>query len=273
MRVWSWNIRRQRSAWRTIIDTDSVDVVLLQEAIPPPRDDLWCVVPSRDDKWVTAGSKRDSRTCIAWRSDRTIATQRPLGCLGDSSKDTLCVSREGTISAVDVMLSDGPLTLISAYGNWETPCSKKVRPGNYADASAHRIISDISALIDAPDRHRIVVAGDFNILNGYGENGSKYWNGRYDSVFSRLASLGLKFIGPQAPEGGRQADPWPAELPPASKNVPTFYSNRQTPATATRQLDFVFASSSIADRTCVRALNAVDNWGASDHCRIAIVVN
>ncbi len=102
--------------------------------------------------------------------------------------------------------------------------------------------------------------------------GSLYWKGRYDTVFDRMAALGLKFVGPQASAGGRQAEPWPEELPEGSLNVPTFHSNSQTPATASRQLDFVFASESIADRVTVKALNRVEEWGQSDHCRIMIEV-
>jgi hypothetical protein len=41
-------------------------------------------------------------------------------------------------------------------------------------------------------------------------------------------------VGPQAPDGGRQADPWPEELPAGSRNVPTYHRSRKTPATATR---------------------------------------
>jgi exonuclease III len=55
--------------------------------------------------------------------------------------------------------------------------------------------------------------------------------------------------------------------------VPTFHHNRQTPATATRQLDFVFASQSLADSVSVRALNEPDEWGPSDHCRVVIDVD
>ena len=128
--------------------------------------------------------------------------------------------------------------------------------------------SDISPLI-ANRRHKILVAGDFNILRGYGEHGSPYWGGRYETVFTRMEALGLSFVGPEAPNG-RQADPWPDELPRASKNVPTYRSTRQTPATATRQLDFVFASESIADRVRARAMNGIDEWGPSDHCRVVI---
>lgn len=78
-------------------------------------------------------------------------------------------------------------------------------------------------------------------------------------------------VGPQAPNG-RPADPWPDELPADSRNVPTYHTRRQGPAGATRQLDFVFASAAIADRVRVRALNEIDEWGPSDHCRILIDV-
>ena len=41
----------------------------------------------------------------------------------------------------------------------------------------------------------------------------------------------------------------------------------------TRQLDFVFASQALADRLTVRALNSDhEEWGPSDHCRVAIVL-
>lgn len=75
-----------------------------------------------------------------------------------------------------------------------------------------------------------------------------------------MEALGLSFVGPQAPNG-RQADPWPDELPRISKNVPTYHTNRQTPLTCTRQLDFVFASLPLAERVRVKALNQPDEWG------------
>jgi hypothetical protein len=85
-------------------------------------------------------------------------------------------------------------------------------------------------------------------------------------VFDRAEALGLRFVGPSFPNG-RQADPWPAELPVDSTCVPTFHHSRQTPETATPQLDFAFVSQDLADRVSVRAMNAVDEWGPSDHYR------
>jgi hypothetical protein len=119
---------------------------------------------------------------------------------------------------------------------------------------------------------QLIIAGDWNILLGYGEHGDSYYKDRYATVFARAEVLGLRFVGPQHPNG-RQAESWPDELPTNSRCVPTYHHSRQTPETATRQLDFVFASRSLADAVSVRALNAVDEWGRSDHCRIVIDVD
>lgn len=57
-----------------------------------------------------------------------------------------------------------------------------------------------------------------------------------------------------------------------ASNIPTYYYG-DGPATATRQLDFVFASTDLADSVCVRALNGPDEWGPGDHCRVEITVS
>ena len=84
-----------------------------------------------------------------------------------------------------------------------------------------------------------------------------------------MEAMGLPFVGPQSPNG-RRAHPWPSELPVESNNVPTYYTNRMTPAQAERQLDFVFASTDIAKQVKVSAINEPDEWGPSDHCRVVI---
>jgi len=141
----------------------------------------------------------------------------------------------------------------------------------YPDGSVHRVISDLSSLIGRETGHRLLAAGDLNILYGYGEHGSGYWGSPLCHCVSRMSALGLVFVGPQAP-GGRRADPWPDELPRSSNNVPTYHTARQAPAGATRQLDFVFASSGLAPGVRVTALNEPDRWGPSDHCRVVIEV-
>ena len=251
------------------------DVALLQEAVHPPVDcanDFDC----EEQGWQTGGadSSRAWRTSIVRVNPQVQLRRYTLGDLGVQDDQKLKVSLSGTLAAADVVdpASGEVFTLVSMYAPWERPHPKTSSDWIYADAAAHRLVSDLAALIGQQGQHRIIAAGDLNILHGYGENGSPYWARRYGSVFDRLDAMNLAFVGPQAPNG-IQADPWPAELPETSLDVPTFHTNRQAPSTATRQLDFVFASRSIADRVHVTAMNSPDDWGPSDHCRVAIRID
>lgn len=85
-----------------------------------------------------------------------------------------------------------------------------------------------------------------------GSDLTTWWDSN-TTVFADMMRIGLPLIGP---------------------HTATFYSKpqRQTPNDAELQLDYVFASRAIAHRVTVRALNGVDEWGPSDHCRIIIEV-
>jgi endonuclease/exonuclease/phosphatase family metal-dependent hydrolase len=274
MKLITWNMAHRGEAWRYLLDSD-VDLALLQEAAAPPLD----VAPSIETDsapWETAGAgtSRQWRTAVA-----NVSGQYELKWIKSKSIEAanygeFAVSRSGTLAAATVTLPTGEeLTVISIYGVWERPDKATGSGWIYADASVHRVISDLSFFIGQQTKHRMIVAGDLNVLFGYGEKGSQYWAARYQTVFDRLSAIGLKFVGPQAPHG-RLADPWPEyELPHTSKNIPTFHTNSQTPVTATRQLDFVFASSSLCDRVRVTALNDPEHWGPSDHCIVEIEIN
>ncbi len=271
MKIISWNIAHRQHVWHDIVGSDA-DIAMLQEAVAPPSD-LEGEVDVEDTPWVTASNGNLRwRTSIA-RLSRAVDIDRiktvPYDEVGPG---VLGVSRMGSLSAAVVSTPDhDPVTLVSAYAAWERPYASQSKNWIYADASAHRLLSDVASLIGKQRGHRIIVSGDFNILYGYGENRSRYWAARYQTVFDRMQAMGLQFIGPQAPNG-RQADPWPSELPSDSKNVPTFHSNRQTPETATRQLDFVFASKALVNNVTVKALNNPEEWGPSDHCRVVIEI-
>ncbi|MCU0676499.1 MAG: endonuclease/exonuclease/phosphatase family protein [Myxococcota bacterium] len=268
MIIYSWNICRSAQAWRELARSDG-DIALLQEAVAPPADlDL----EVDEAGWGTAGAGLDRpwRTAIARLSNRVTMSTRSCRAIPEGEMGQLVSSRAGTMTVADVELpGEEPITLVSMYAAWEKPATETGSAWIVADASAHRLISDLSLLIGRQSGHRIIAAGDLNLLYGYGENGSAYWARRYMTVFDRMEALGMRFVGPQSPRGA-QADPWPAELPKDSMNVPTFRTRRGDPSTATRQLDFVFASDSLASRVDVTALNRADEWGPSDHCRIRV---
>lgn len=91
-------------------------------------------------------------------------------------------------------------------------------------------------------------------------------------VWKRMEDLGLEFIGPQAPHG-RQAHPVPDYLPSDTGNVVTFHRPGQRVKDADQQLDYVFASRGFHESVTTRALNSVEEWGSSDHCRLLIDVS
>ncbi len=272
VRIVSWNIARREGAWRYLLDTD-YDIALLQEAAEPPSD-VMRRVHIDPAPWQTAGAglNRSWRAVVVNLSNRVAVQWLDAKPVEDAHPGELAVSRPGTLAAAILTPSNGePIIVASIYAPWEKPHSMTGSAWIFADASVHRLISDLSVLVGQQAGHRILVAGDLNILHGYGENGSAYWASRYATVFDRMSALGLSFVGPQAP-AGRRADPWPDELPRGSSNVPTYHTNHQTPATATRQLDFVFASSGLVERVRLRARNEPDDWGPSDHCRVEIEI-
>lgn len=270
VRIVSWNIAQRDECWRQLAADSSVDVALLQEAKAPPAD-VSLEVFGAEDGWVTAGWKRRAfRTAIVKCSDRVrVENSLAVRPLPEAGRDELGVSRPGSIALAKVMPPDGkPFTVASVYAAWENPVPLADGGWIYADASAHRLVSDLSALVASQRGHRILVSGDWNILHGYGEHGSPYWAARYQSVFDRLEAIGLRFIGPQQPNG-LAAEPAPSELPRDSRDVPTFRTNEADPASAQRQLDFVFASDDLARHvTRVAAMNGEQEWGGSDHCRV-----
>lgn len=276
VKVIAWNIARRDDAWRYLLERDA-DVALLSEAAAPPADIVRrLAVDGAPWRTGSVGANRRWRAAVVKLSDRVDLQWLEPKPLPDALSGHLPVSQPGTLAAAIVTPAAAePFAVVSMYATWETPHVTAGSRWFYADASVHRIISDISALIGHQRGHqrghRILAAGDLNILHGYGENGSPYWASRYETVFARMTVLGMSFVGPQAPNG-RSAEPWPAELPRNSRNVPTYYATNQTPESATRQLDFVFASTDLAKNVRVRALNEPERWGPSDHCCIEIEV-
>lgn len=189
--------------------------------------------------------------------------------------DEIAVSNVGIIAAARVipLVGGEPFIAVSMYARWFGPHPTTGSSYIYSDAAAHHLISDLSTFIgdDNPARHRILAAGDLNNIYGATEDNELVWYQRDRGVFDRLKSLGLEFMGPQHP-AGLQSVPAPQGLPEDTRNVPTYHALQSSPATARNQLDYVFASRGFHRGVKASALNSVDEWGSSDHCRILIEV-
>lgn len=236
-----------------ILESDA-DLALIQEISKPPAP-LPPHVLVDGEPWNDQVNNEDGvwRSAVVRLSDRVqVEWLRP---------DIACLTIGGL----------KPIIVVSFYAIWTKPHESTGSSWILADASAHRLISDISHFIGSVHGHRIIVAGDFNHAFGVAWNGSAYWKGRDQTVIDRMHALGLQLIGPHFPNGRRSTNPSPYE-PADSTSVPTFHTNRVKHEAAQLQLDYVFASNSIANKVTAKALNEADEWGPSDHCRLIIDV-
>ena len=262
------------------------DVALLQEAGHVPSDVADKVETGPEEHWNSLKWNRDGEVLydrwpmVVKLSDRVkVEWFKQVAPISEPSHDEVAVSGIGTIAAARVIPQDGqPFIAVSMYARWIAPhVSTKGTRGRmsiYQDGSAHRIISDLSAFIGStnPASHRILAAGDLNMIYGATDDSLLALPARDRTVTDRMDALGLEFLGPRYP-AGRQARPVPQGLPCDTQNVPTYYTIRQGSAeNAQNQLDYVFASRGFHENVSVRALNGVEEWGASDHCRLLIEV-
>ncbi|MFZ2019844.1 MAG: hypothetical protein WAU90_14355, partial [Methyloceanibacter sp.] len=169
----SWNIARRAAAWRELADSDT-DVALLQEATPPPAD-IAAKVQVDGTAWETSAG-RNWRTAVVQLSDRAQVKRIDAKPLADACGGELGVSRPGTLAAAHIMPPLGePFVAVSVYGAWERVHSITKGDFIYADASVHRLISDLSVFATKRQHQNILVAGDLNVLHGHGEHGDAYW--------------------------------------------------------------------------------------------------
>lgn len=275
--VVSWNIAKRHAAWRQLVDMGA-DVALLQEAGMPPADvadgvdtgprEHWDSHVWNSQWWAGRGWRGlfDRSAMVVKLSDRVeVEWFRQVAPISEVAADEIAVRGLGTIAAARVT-ADGalPFIVMSMAAAWirPHPSTGSRWSVGYSDGSAHRIISDLSAFIGSADpaTHRILAAGDLNMIYGATEDNRLALPARDRTVTSRMEALGLEFMGPQFPNG-MQADPIPAGLPSDTLNVPTFHAPTQSPATAATQLDYAFASRGFHESVKVRAMNSVEEWG------------
>ncbi|MXV79628.1 MAG: endonuclease/exonuclease/phosphatase family protein [Chloroflexi bacterium] len=284
-----WNIAKRREPWRELVAMDGVDVAVLQEAGRPPPELVereWIGPRKHYDShvwnsdWFEGRWNRllDRWPMVVQLSDRVnVEWFNQVSPISRVAQDEIAVSGIGHVAAARVIPQQSEIEsfiVVSMYARWIEPHpTTETNWIGYSDGSAHRIISDLSAFIGNtnPATHRIIAAGDLNMIFESDPGDPQSLSARERTVFDRMGALGLELIGPQHP-AGRRASPTPHGLEDGTLNVPTFHSTQQAPETAQSQLDYAFASRGFHQRVKARALNSPEECGASDHCRIVIDV-
>ncbi len=276
IKVVSWNIGHRIKPWTELLAMGA-DLALSQETGDPPAGVVSRLVgwgggqdsDSRGlyDRWPLV-VQLSERIKVDWFDPVSPLDRLTSGKFVASDLSTIALAR---VEAPGVL----PFVAVSMYARWMKPhpiTDSKWSVG-YPDGSAHRVISDISSFIGSTDpaHHRILAAGDLNMIYGATADNRLALPARDRTVTDRMNALGLEFLGPQYPNG-RKARPTPRGLPANTANVPTYYTSRQNPETAQNQLDYVFASRGFHLLIKAKAINLVEQWGSSDHCRLLIEI-
>jgi hypothetical protein len=146
MRILSWNIAHRVEPWRTLAKDETFEVALLQEAKAPPEDVKLFVFPD------PSGWGPSFRTAVVGSPRCRTLRPLPTAAVGQAGRGIVPESRPGTITAAEATLTSGEvITLVSIYANWEDPTAES--GWIVADASAHRLISDVSLLIGSERGH------------------------------------------------------------------------------------------------------------------------
>lgn len=234
-KVVSWNIDKRHEPWRQLVNMDA-DVALLQEAGSVPSDVVDMVDTGPVEHWDSHvwnsrwfegqfSSLYDRWPMVVRLSDRVkIEWFRQVSTISEVQDDEVAVSGIGTVAAARVIPEDAPpFIAVSMYARWirPHPSTRSSWSVGYPDGSAHRIISDLSAFVGNtdPSTHRILAAGDLNMVYGTRDSSAQALTARERTVNDRRDALGLEFMGPQYPDG-RRASPTPKVLPEDTRNGP-----------------------------------------------------
>ena len=264
VKVVSWNINRSAAGLQQLVAMDA-DVALLQEV--PISGWEWLaglgdnVAVTPHQPWLPGGRRSYDRWPLVVKlSDRVrLDWFEPRNPIHWPAVNQFPVSGIGTIAVAKVTpISDQePFIAASMYARWREPHpTVGDKTWIHSDASAHRIISDLSIFISPRDGspHRILAAGDLNM----GFLGRFQSDGRMQSVLTRMQAFGMEYLGPHTSDG---------------RTAPTYHTGSENPSSASTQLDHVFASQGFHGGVHVMAMNGADEWGPSDHCRLVVQIS
>jgi hypothetical protein len=144
----SWNMKQKASNWYTVLDS-KVDAALLQEASAPP-DELWTeLMLDMDGNWSESGHFWRTAVAGVLKSGQLIFTPIKTQPLGGIDPEALMVLRPGSmaVAVIKIKTSGEEINLVSMCSNWMNPIRQTGSRWIFADASAHRLTSDLNGLV------------------------------------------------------------------------------------------------------------------------------
>ncbi len=270
MRIVSWNMNNcmrsqaaRRQAWDYLRDEIGADLALVQEASPPGE--FASVYNPIDEKKFNWGS-----AVVALRPGLKLRARKRVSLtdcyLTPAAAGELPDSHPGACAVADILDARGRhlFTAVSLYGQWE------VMPGQtskmYACARLHRMISDLTGVLESSKRFPVVLAGDLNMTT----QGEKTQENQATAVFARLRAWGMTdcIAHTRASRPGLTDCGCPDG--DACAHVQTYRHNNR-PDSQPKQLDYALISRSLVPAMAgCHVLNDDAGWRFSDHCPVVV---
>lgn len=270
LRIATWNMdhwRRSKAlreeAWEFLGRAARVDVALVQEADPLGRGSSAVfretgildgrVQPPRDLGWGSAVvSYGPEVRAIEYAT--SPFSKVPV---------TLMRTFPGSDAVAEIQ-RESPVVVVSAYG---------IIDHGYADSTVHRILSDLTPLIDARRGRRIIVAGDLNITTQWSAKHKSFLRGRHEeclwrdvNLFARFEALGLRNVVVRTAPGPLDGCECGDGI--GCRHVQT---QRHDRSTFPWQNDYFFVSEDLLQLPyTVEVMDQDDVWKLSSHCPIVV---
>jgi hypothetical protein len=172
MNHWRRRGATRARAWAFLDEVVAADVALLQEAVPPA---------GRARVIGPDGSRptREPTGALVAARDLPIAKLPSVRVSWHRGPVDLLRTLLGSVAVARVTPDDtAPIVFVSVYGAMD--------PG-YAVTAMHRVLSDLTPLLDSPTGRRVVLGGDFACST----QRPTPLRERHRNLFDRIASLGF----------------------------------------------------------------------------------
>jgi exonuclease III len=168
----------------------------------------------------------------------------------------------GSVAVAEILGAE-PLVVVSVYGLIDR---------GYADSTVHRILSDLTPLVDERRGRCMVIAGDLNITSQWSSKHRSFLKGLHKeclardlNLFQRFEALGLYNLVV------RKDGPLPGCECHSGTSCRHVQTQRHNRSTFPWQNDYVFVTSDIIERKpSLEVFDAEEVWELSSHCPLVI---
>jgi hypothetical protein len=242
MNYWPRTSEERAEAWALLADL-RLDVSLVQEAVPPP--DVHAIYRPGG-----IGKRRWGSAVVSYTGELS-ELERVNSPYGHKKEVELNQTFPGSV--VLAQLTEGqPTVFVSAYG---------VMEGGYAVTTMHRVLSDLTPLLDTRLGKHLIIGGDFNCSTQLPGRDRE----RHRNLFERFTTLGLVDLLALTADTRPTLDDCPCSDEPCRHVQTLRHGNSSVPW----HNDYLFATTSVAKRLsdCQPVVEPAF-LAVSDHCPI-----